>query len=132
MSHEPSLSESVPHDPPIETERKPLKPGKWYGIIALLCGAEGLLAILAMFLTLLLVLSGVVTPQGMMWNYWSITLIGLFFINPFCVIAGIVFGIWGRNTEGRCCAYSGIVLSVLYILLMAYVIYSVVTRVPCC
>jgi len=107
-----AVIESVPNEPPVEPERKPLKPGKWYGIFALLCGAEGLPPILAFFLTHLLISSGVIGPRDV-WNIWIITVSGLFFINPLCVIAGIVFGIRGRNTEGRLYAYTGLVLSVL-------------------
>jgi len=115
MSLEPSppSTESTPHEPPGENERKTLKPGKGYGIIALLCGAEGFLAILTVLLTYLLISAGVIMPHlyTEIWNLWAMFMIGLFFINPFCVIAGIVFGIFARNTEGRFYGYTGLGLS---------------------
>jgi hypothetical protein len=115
-----------PHESPpaVESERKPLKPGKWYGIIALLCGAEGPFAIAVVCVFSLLGLIGAHL------NIWLMIIFGLYLINPLCAIAGIVFGILGRNTEGWIYAYIGLVLSVLCLPFGLFFAYSVL--VPCC
>ena len=114
-----AVIESVPNEPPIETERKPLKPGKWYGIIALLCGAEGWLAVLCAFLFFLIKPWRSLEIEIELITLWMFLGSCLLLISPLCVIAGIVFGILGRNTQGRVYAYTGLVLSVLYSLLVS-------------
>ena len=106
-------------------EQVPFKPGKMYGIIALLCGLEALLAALSYFLTIWLLFVGLLAPSmaSPLETFWAIVVMGLCLISPFCAIAGIVFGILGRNTQGRFYAYTGIVLSVLYALLASWVIF---------
>ena len=116
MSLEPSQppTESTPHEPPGENERKTLKPGKGYGLASLRYGLAGPLLLLALL--------------SVAWNYWfglvrfgyiefswlTAAVNSLFIVSPYFVIAGIVSGIWGLNTEGRVYACIGIVLSIIY------------------
>ena len=112
---EPSLSESVPHDPPIETERKPLKPGKWYGIIALLCG---LVPLLVVFYFTLLEVFGVNFYQSPLNEINHV--IGATWIP--CLIVALIFGIMGRKTQGRRYANIGIVLILLCVAFMLFLL----------
>ena len=119
------------YNPPLEPPKKPLKPGKTHGIIALLCGAEGFLAILAVILYHLLISLGV--PSGIL-NAWGIIATGLFLINPFCVIAGIVFGNLGRGSQGQFYGNIGFVLSLLCGATVSpcAVLGAISMLVPCC
>ena len=106
--------------PVAATGREPLKPGKLYGVIALLCAAEIFLAVLVYSLTIWLLGVGLLTPSitSPLEFLWAIVVMSLCLLSPFCAIAGIVYGILGYNTEGRRYAYAGLVLSVLYTLLV--------------
>ena len=136
MSVDPSyISPDTVFDeqPPIkEAVEKPLKPGKLYGMISVLCGLEPMLATAFVFLINLLIQFGMEGPGS--YNPVTWIVLGLIFGSPICVIAGIVFGIWGRKTEGRCYAIIGLVLSLLSALLvfgmMAFIMYHLL--VPCC
>ena len=110
----PPPTESTLHEPPGENERKPLKPGKGYGLASLRYGLAGPLLLLAL-LSIMWVdnrLGLMQSDMGFLW--FSIVLDVLIFVSPYFVIAGIVAGILGRNTEGRVYAYIGIVLSTIY------------------
>ena len=132
MSLDPSYS-SPPivfnsHPPTVESELKLLKPGKRFGIIALWCGAEPFLVILLYFLMVLPVSFGLIDiPLG---HLWDEVFMCLFIISPSFTVFGIVYGIWGLNTRGRFYAYTGLVLSVLYCLLVfasiMYIVLSVI------
>jgi len=129
-----TVIESVPNEPPVEPERKPLKPGKWYGIIALLCGANVCFFLLSIVLVNVFYVIGLLTdstePFMSLWNTNAPILFGC---SPLCVIAGIAFGIWGRNTEGRYYAFIGLALSVLYVLTVSpFVVYNIFFSPPCC
>jgi len=124
-----AVIESVPHDPPIETERKPLQPGKWYGIIALLCGATVCLFLLSIPVVFVFYASGLL-PAPLL-NLWNTNAPILALYSPLCVIGGIVFGILARNTEGRFYGYTGLVFSALYALIaLSFITYNIL--VPCC
>ena len=102
------------------SDQKQLKPGKWYGIIALLCGLESFLVLLFLMLLELFGIDFYQSPRreiGMvLGSTWA----------P-CAIAAFVFGIMGRKTEGKHYANIGIVFSllcgalVLFMLGFAYV-----------
>ena len=134
MTLEPSPppTEATPHEPLGETERKTLKPGKRYGLIALLCGVEVCIVLLSAILINVFALMGWLTESTILLErFWHACTTVLFLISPFCVIAGIVFGILAHNTEGRLYGHAGLVLSVLYGLLMSsVVVFSML--VPCC
>jgi len=108
-----TVIESVPHEPPIATERKPLKPGKWYGIIALFCGLVPFLVV--PYFTLLEVL-GV--------NFYQSPLNEInHIINSTwmpCLIAALIFGVMGRKTQGKCYANIAIVLILLSVAFMLF------------
>ena len=112
MSTEPSQSSSEP-------ERKPLKPGKGYGIAASLCGIGVWFVLVACFFPTLLFYVGLIAEPSVegLWAIWYMYFIALLYLSPFCAIAGIVCGILGRNTYERSYAYIGLVLSALYALL---------------
>ena len=100
------LNESAP------PKQKPLKPGKWYGIVAMLCGVETIL---------FLCYSVVVESFGLVYqNPWD--KIGFILGTPslFFAITALVFGIMGRKTEGRHYANVGIVLSLSFGLLILF------------
>ena len=109
-----AVIESVPNEPPVEPDRKPLKPGKWYGIIALLCGANVCLFLLSIALVVVVGSLGLLTePFRSVWNTYAPI---LFLFSPLCVIGGIAFGVLARNTEGKYYGYTGLVLCALYVL----------------
>ena len=116
---------------PTPTATKTLKPGKWYGRIALLCALEPVL-----FLGLLL-LYGFTLYGLVFWSPSSLDFIGdnlgvrifasLFLLSGCCLyvlgfgslllpLVGIIFGILGLKTEGRTHARIGIGLSLLYVI----------------
>ena len=115
-----------PDPPAVESEQKP---GQRLGIIALLCGAECVLAALLWLMTLLFISWGMEPPGD--GHPWTWIVISMILISPLCVIAGIVFGILGRNTKGKIYAYTGLVLSMLYSLLV-FVCIMYVTLMTCC
>ena len=133
MSTDPPNIAPADQPPLEETEKTPLIPGKWYGIFSIVCALEPILVIGYVFLVYLLVIYfGIdISPPSGIIEYISIA---LFFSSPLFVIAGIVFGIWGRKTEGRRYANIGLVLSSLSALLVltgiGFVVYSIL--VPCC
>jgi len=96
-------------------EKKPSKPGKWYGIIALLCGLEPFLFV---FYSVLLELFGVHFGQSP-WHEisWVLGTLGI----P-CAVAALIFGIMGRRTQGKLYAYIGIALSLSFGALMLFTI----------
>ena len=107
-----AVIESVPNEPPVESEHKPLKPGKWYGIIALLCGAKLFLFLLSIVLVLMF---GGLLPEPWL-NRWNANAPILGLLSPLCIIGGIVFGVLARNTEGKYYGYTGLVFCALYVL----------------
>jgi hypothetical protein len=50
----------------------------------------------------------------------------LAWFSPLCVIAGIIYGILGFNTEGWRYAYNGLMLAALYALVVFLLITSIV------
>ena len=117
MSLEPSQppTESTPHEPPGETKRKSLKPGKGYGLASLRYGLAGPLLFLVFFLIVWIDYKLGLIQSDMKFQGFSIAFDALHYIvSPYLVIAGIVSGVMGRNTEGRVYAYTGIVLSMFY------------------
>jgi hypothetical protein len=126
-----TASDELP--PPIEeTVEKPLKPGKWYGIISILCGLEPLLTAALIILIIVCIAFGMEAPPDS--SLLTYTALVLFFASPLCVLAGLVFGILGCRTEGRYYANIGLVLSSLSALLVlgvvAMILHSIL--VPCC
>jgi len=101
-------------------EQIPLKPGKGYGIRSLFWAAVGLLALLTFVLIEWLISIDVLVSEPFHNSLWSAIVACLILSTPFCIVAGFVYGIMGRNTEGRRYAYIGIVLSVLYIILPVF------------
>jgi uncharacterized RDD family membrane protein YckC len=123
------LSEPAFHETPVQPEHAPFKPGKWFGIIALLCGAKLCLFFFLIVLVLVSYLLGLL-PEPLL-NFWNTNAPVLGLLSPICVIAGIVFGILARNTEGRYYGYIGLVLSVLYgLTASSFIAYNIL--VPCC
>jgi len=91
---------------PSPAPKKQLKPGKWFGIIALLCGLEPVVMLCYLFF--------VMPFMPCCTSPWQEIMTALGFGSLICAPAGIVFGILGLKTEGRCYAWSGLVLSLLY------------------
>ena len=88
----------------------PLKPKKWYGIVSILCGAYPIFALAYVFLVGLLVESGIVPEPS---DVLIVIILAPIFATPLFVIAGLVFGFLGLDTEGRHYAITGFVLSSL-------------------
>ena len=88
------------------------KPGKGYGIRSVFWATAGWLALLASFL---IYLTAGRSPE----NLLDSLSVFLFWFSPLCVIAGIIYGLLGFNTEGGRYACNGLVLSGLYMLLVA-------------
>ena len=65
---------------------------------------------------------------------WIFLSLVLCLLSPFCAIAGIVFGILGRGTQGRFYGYAGIVLSLLCGMTVSPLAMFFAYRmlVPCC
>ena len=105
MTLEPSqpATESTPHEPPGENERKTLKPGKGYGLASLLLCLFVPLFVAPLFLALQPYIN---IPLPVLTNL--LTLIDLL-----CIVGAIVFGVLGRKTEGWLYAYIGLVLGSL-------------------
>ena len=106
-----------------EFGRVPLKPGKGYGIRSVFWGTIGWLAAFASHLIPVwkdsfadLCQNG---PLDMVTACLSI-------ISLPCIIASVVYGILGRNTEGRFYASIGLVLSALYCLPLVVIILFIV------
>jgi len=107
---------------PLAVERVSLKPGIGYGIASLVWAVVGWSVALAYFL--------LVHDTSM--NLFEVQSLGglgvyvcSFLIDPLCAIAGIVYGIKGRNTKGRHFAYTGLVLAALlsppmFLFILAY------------
>ena len=117
MSIEPSQKLPETDSGESKTEKMPLKPGKGYGIIALLCG------LLPIF----------ILPFNVVFETY-IGVLGLICC-LFSPIVGLVFGIMGRKTEGRLYAYTGLILCLLFGLLLfsesvMFYIYFVVLEHP--
>ncbi|MCL2710946.1 MAG: zinc ribbon domain-containing protein [Planctomycetaceae bacterium] len=94
--------------------RVPFALGKGRGIRSVVWTGIGWLMPLITFLLSIELLPAGSFEHGL----WSEIVICLLLPSPFYVIAGIVYGIRGLNTEGWRYAYTGLVLSVLYILLI--------------
>ena len=108
-------TESTPHEPPGENERKTLKPGKGYGLASLRYGLAGPCLFLIFFLIVWIDNKLGLIQSDMKFQGFAIALEVLaYIVSPYLVIAGIVSGILGRNTEGRVYAYTGIVFSIIY------------------
>jgi len=101
-------TESTPHEPPGENERKTLKPGKGYGIISLLCGLEPVV---------LLCYIWCVSTTWFLTPLFAILILLSALCIP-CVFFGIVFGILGRKTEGWLYASIGRMLCLFFGLLI--------------
>ena len=104
-----AVIESVPNEPPVEPERKPLKPGKWYGIISLLCG------LVPFLMTLHFMLFGRFDngfEQSPLLN--TINNVFLFTWILF-FIAAPIFGVMGCKTQGRHYANIGFLLFAAYL-----------------
>ena len=101
-----------------EFEPEPFTLERWYGIISLACG------VIASFPFLYYYIVGIFIRRLPCWEWLrdeTLYLVvfytlanGMVYVGPFCGIAGVVFGILGRNTEGRFYAYTGLVLSILF------------------
>jgi len=106
--------------PAAPLERKPLKPGKRFGITSLVLGAAGWLGSLVFFIYVLLDESGLLAEPAAesFWLFVSLFIFCLPYVSSFCAIAGIVYGILGHNTEGQRYAHAGLMLAILYILLV--------------
>ena len=102
---------------PSQSERKPLKPGKGYGIAALIFGVVGLFMLLG---TILLVLLQdwdlIVVPPGGGFGKWFIAATML--VSPNCAFGALWFGTAGRNTDEHDYANIGLLLSIVYALFM--------------
>jgi hypothetical protein len=85
-------------DEQIPPQKKPLKPGKGYGIIALLCAFGPVMVLGYDFF--------VVPHVRYLTSPWFETAIFLSHFSILCAIVGIVFGILGHKTEGW--LYAGI------------------------
>ena len=96
--------------------RAPLAPGKGYGIRSLVWTVVGWLALLTIFLALWLEWLG--SAISFQVSLWFEIVSCLMLPSLLCIIAGIVYGIRGLNTEGWRYACTGLVLSALYILLI--------------
>ena len=93
---------------PSPVPKKQLKPGKWFGFIALLCGLEPVVMLCYGYL--------VMPFMPCCTSPWQEIMMALGIGSLICAPAGIVFGILGLKTEGRRYAWSGLVLSLLYVL----------------
>ena len=87
-------------------EPEQLQPGKWYGIIALLCGVESFLAMIFLMLLDLFDINVYQSP----WHEICL-IVGSTWVP--CAIAAFVFGIMGRKTQGYYYANIGIAFSLL-------------------
>jgi hypothetical protein len=95
-------------NPPKEKPNKPLKPGKGYGIVALLCGLEPVLVI--GFTTL----CDLLNPAILYTSPWYEIADVLGFFGIPCALAALIFGIKGRKTEGKLYAHIGLGLFLLF------------------
>jgi hypothetical protein len=105
-------------DEQIQLQKMPLKPGKGYGIVALLCGTVGFIVVLFAFLLVKfheLRYGWSHGPFGAALFLLEVDSLALFWKSPLCAFAGIVFGIMGCDTKGRVYAYVGLVLSLLHV-----------------
>jgi len=100
-----------------EEKEKHLKPGKWYGIVALLCGLFPFLYIMGF-----LVFGHRLDPLQSPWHgiVWSLRVIALL-----SVPAAFVFGIMGLQTKGRHHARIGLSLAKLFVLIIRMTIWLV-------
>jgi hypothetical protein len=116
-------------DEQIPPQQKPLKPGKGYGITALLCSMAPIFSFGYYGLLMLLMEFG---PR--LSFDWQLILIIPFFILVLAslphAIAGIVFGILGRKTEGWLFASIGRTLCLLFVLLTLAAIIDFVVFPP--
>jgi len=87
-------------------EKMPLQPGKWYGIIALLCG---LMPFFGLSYSMLLEFVGINIHQSPLREINLI--VGATWVP--CLIAAFIFGVKGRKTHGSRYANIGIALSLL-------------------
>ena len=113
---------------PLVVERVSLKPGMGHGIASLVWAVTGWSVALTYHF---LVDSDtsvdlfVAQSAGGLWLGFLVFVCS-FLIDPFCAIAGIFYGIKGRNTKGRYCAYTGLVLAALlsppmFLFILAYI-----------
>jgi hypothetical protein len=86
----------------MKTEQKTFKPGKWYGIIALLC------VLAPIPVGLLNVMFGAHVVGGSLWY----ALPGL--INILLLAVALIFGVRGRKTEGH--LYANVALIIVLLL----------------
>ena len=125
------MSIAPDEQPPLEeVVETPLKQGKRYGVLLLMCGLYPILTIAFIFLVVYFSPLWYL-PAGSFLGFVILTPI---FFSPLFVIAGIVFGILGRRTEGERYATTGLVLSSLIALpvfaLVALLAYG--NLFPCC
>jgi hypothetical protein len=81
-----------------------------FGFFALLCGL-----FCALVPVLILGFFVLIEPHLPCCSGLEVIPIVLFFISIPCASAGVVFGLFGRKTDGKICAWIGFVLSFLYV-----------------
>jgi hypothetical protein len=120
--HPSYLSPKFDCPAPTLGEEKPLKEGVGFGITALLCGLFcALVPVLILgFVVLILPILPCCSPLA------TIPFV-LFLISIPCAIAGIVFGLLGRKTDGRIFAWIGLAPSLLYgVLVLSFLIIALI------
>ena len=112
MSCDPSyLSPTLVFDPDPPTVAAMNKSGKRCGIYALVCGIEPYIAAVFTLLMNVYAWDALDSAIGTCATLTA-TILDLFALP--CLAGGIVFGMIGRNTEGRRCATIGFWLSLVY------------------
>jgi hypothetical protein len=106
-------------DEQIPPQKKPLKPGKGYGIIALLCAWEpGIFAAYSFCLPSISCCESHASPWG------EIQIVLWLLILP-SILASAVFAEWGMKTEGWRYAIAGTLLSLFWCLYFFVVFFFV-------
>jgi hypothetical protein len=101
-------------DEPLPPQKKPLTPGKGYGIIALLCGLEPVLFLADWFCnSVLLHFFGLRIPYVISGSLQRLLI-------P-CILGCIVFGRLAWKTEGWHYARTGLGLTLLFCLFMLFI-----------
>jgi hypothetical protein len=98
-------------------EQKPLKPGKWFGIIALLCALGPVISLAYNFC--------VMPNMACCANPWTEIQNVLYLGSLPCTLAGLVFGVLGHKTEGWLYAGIGRFVCLLYGTLLFMEIYRI-------
>ena len=112
---------------PSKPERKPLEPGKGYGISALLFGVVGLFMLLGTIL-LVLLQDWDLMDVPLSWK-WFVD--ATMFISPHCAFGALGFGTVGRNTDEHDYANIGLLLFIVYALFtLMFVAYIYANHAP--